>query len=265
MRTEYDPWAVYYDWLHQGLPGELEFYVRTARESPGTVLELGVGTGRVAIAAAAAGAHLLGLDISEGMLAICGEKLRLNQPLSGGIYLVRGDMRRFAFRARFHTIIMPYRTFMHLLTVEEQRACLGCVREHLAPEGRFVFNLWAAHPASVRTLHASSSRRFKLVGKHPIPEEGILLRHYYRAGCDRQQRIIAEQHRVEEVALRGNVNYRVDLEMRRTWFAPEEIETLLRGAGLIPDQRWGGFEGEPLTPESREMVWVARRNESGGK
>ena len=81
--AEFDAWAEYYDIIHQGLSGEAEFYVGQAVRIGGRTLELGCGTGRIAIPMAMSGVAVTGLDRSDAMLAICREKLSAAGPLSG--------------------------------------------------------------------------------------------------------------------------------------------------------------------------------------
>lgn len=73
--TEFDRWAPYYDLIHNGLPGEAQYYLSEALRSGGEVLELGCGTGRVCILTVFSGLRVTGLDISPRMLVLCREKL----------------------------------------------------------------------------------------------------------------------------------------------------------------------------------------------
>ena len=122
---------------------DVPFYVEAARESGGPVLELGCGTGRILIPTARAGVEIVGLDVSAHMLGVCRARLA-EEParVSSLATLTRGDMRDFRIGRLFRLITMPFRSFQHLLTVEEQLACLGCIRRHLAPDGRLVFDVF---------------------------------------------------------------------------------------------------------------------------
>ena len=73
--ADFDVWAAYYDLVHKGLPGEAEFYLGQAVKRGGPVLEVGCGTGRIAISMAMSGLDVTGIDNSAGMLALCREKM----------------------------------------------------------------------------------------------------------------------------------------------------------------------------------------------
>ena len=139
----FDGWAEYYDLIHQGLPGEAEFYVGNAMRQGGRTLELGCGTGRLAIPMAMSGVDVVGLDNSKAMLDCCREKLAEIGDTPGRLDLVQGDMRAFAFAGCFELAVIAYRTFMHLLTNEERRACLSAVHRHLAAGGVLMMNYWS--------------------------------------------------------------------------------------------------------------------------
>jgi ubiquinone/menaquinone biosynthesis C-methylase UbiE len=107
MSDFYEYVADHYDILTSGLEGDLDFYVGLAREAEPPVLELGCGTGRVAIPIARAGVQIVGLDSSPPMLAKAQER-------SNGLTNVRwveGDMREFDLPDRFGLVIIPYRAF----------------------------------------------------------------------------------------------------------------------------------------------------------
>ena len=127
---------------HQGRP-DVGFYTQLAGESSGTVLELGSGTGRVLIPIAQSGKAVYGLEESEHMLSKCQEILDGGpQEVRDNIRLVQGRMQCFDLEARFSLVICPFNSFLHLLSVEEQLSCLICVHHHLAPDGRFVFDVF---------------------------------------------------------------------------------------------------------------------------
>lgn len=135
---DYGSVALLYDYhVTQTMRGDLDFYLQEALAAAGPVLELGCGTGRILAPLARAGVDITGLDSSEGMLARCREAVG-NRP----VLLVLGDMRDFSLERRFQLVTIPFRAFQHLLTVEDQLACLGCVHRHLLPGGRVILDLY---------------------------------------------------------------------------------------------------------------------------
>jgi len=122
------------------MDGDVAFYLAQARRTRGPILELACGTGRIAIPLARAGFEVTGLDRAPAMLAIARGKLRA-EPVPG-LRFVRGNMTRFSLPQRFGLVLVAFRSFQHLLTVREQRACLEHVRRHLSPKGRLIVNLF---------------------------------------------------------------------------------------------------------------------------
>ncbi len=251
--AEFDSWAFCYDVLHPGLPGEAEFYVATAAGRGGDTLELGCGTGRIAIAMAMSGVRVTGLDLSGEMLAVCAEKLAAVGPVSGSLNLVRGDMRRFRLDRRFPLIVMPYRTLMHCLTPAEIRDCLGCVREHLAPGGEFILNVWAARPAAL-ARHGVEPGAFVLDGRHPLPGRRVL-EHWIQVWRDGRKRLLHERHRVFEIGPRGGIYHQAEMALTRRWITRGEMARLTKESGFRVNAVLGNFFGAPYQSGSDEMIW----------
>lgn len=122
---------------------DVSFYVELAARAEGPVLELGSGTGRILIPTARAGVPISGLDVAEAMLDVCRRRLAEEPPeVRERVTLVHGDMRNFDLGQRFALITMPFRSFQHLITVQEQLDCLRSVHRHLAEGGRVVLDLF---------------------------------------------------------------------------------------------------------------------------
>jgi SAM-dependent methyltransferase len=118
------------------------------------ILELGSGTGRVLLPLARAGYEVTGLDLSRQMLGHCRAKLAAEPPdVRARVRLVAGDMTSFDLGRHFGAIICPFGGFQHLLTVDEQLACLDRCRTHLTPRGRLVLDLPNPDPAPPSHAH----------------------------------------------------------------------------------------------------------------
>lgn len=132
----------YYDATF-GISGEAEvrWYLDKARTFGGPVLDLACGTGRLAILLARNAFDVTAVDRSAGMLDQLHAKLLAEPPeIQKRIRIHQQEMSDFSVGRKFNTIICCD-AFFHNLTVENQMKCLGRVAEHLAPTGRFVFNL----------------------------------------------------------------------------------------------------------------------------
>ena len=122
---------------------DVAFFVNEAVNAGSPVLEIGCGTGRVLIPVARTGIEVVGLDLSAVMLAICRDQLaRETDSVNARVRLVEGDMRSFAIDQRFTLATIPFRPFQHLLTVEDQLACLTSTRRHLVDGGRLILDLF---------------------------------------------------------------------------------------------------------------------------
>jgi SAM-dependent methyltransferase len=141
---EYDEFAEYYDHV---LPyrnrDDVGFFVDLARAARGPVLEVACGTGRVLLPCARAGAQVVGLDLSAGMLDVCRQRLaREPADVRARVELYQADMRTFDLGRQFDLITTPFRGFQHLLAVGDQQLALRAIRRHLADGGRFVLDLF---------------------------------------------------------------------------------------------------------------------------
>lgn len=122
---------------------DIDFYVEAAQAVGGRVLEVGCGTGRVLLPTARAGVEIVGIDRSPHMLAVCRQRLGAEPTeVQDRVELIEADMRHFDLGREFDLITIPFRPFQHLTTAEDQFACLQSIHRHLAPEGRFILDVF---------------------------------------------------------------------------------------------------------------------------
>src|SRR6266536_296324 len=137
--SEYDSLSSIYEAYFTGLEGDVDFFLNEAQKSRGRVLELGCGSGRITVPMARMGMRITGLDVSAAML----EQARLQLPsldptVRRRIRLLRADMRNFQSSQSFSFVFAPYRSFMHLLTPQDQVQALLNVHGHMTRRGRLV-------------------------------------------------------------------------------------------------------------------------------
>jgi len=254
--AEFDLWAEYYDVIHNGLPGEAEFYVGQAVRIGGETLELGCGTGRIAIPMAMSGVRVTGLDNSKAMLDVCREKANEVGSVPGSLHLVQADMRDFALDREYDFVAMAYRTFMHLMSQDEQRRCLVNVRRHLAADGVFILNLWAPRPSSVALLAGNGSGGLRFAGEHPLRNDDLRLVHYCGSRVNEYLQELSEEHVLHVVDAQGKVRRSQVLSLVRTWLTVREMDNLVRLSGFEIRALFGDFDCGPFTQHSTEMIWV---------
>ena len=130
-----------YDWLYQDELDDIPMYIKLS-EGYNTVLECGIGSGRIAIPMAKAGRRVYGIDNSQSMLDMLDEKLsRSSREIREAIIPCNANMTNFDLNLKFSFIYVPFSTFNYLLSIDEQKACLRAVRNHLEPGGTLVLEL----------------------------------------------------------------------------------------------------------------------------
>ena len=220
-----EQFAVAYDRWAADMTEDVPFYVALAREADGPVVELAVGTGRVAIPVAqATGRTVIGIDSSPAML----EQARA----AGGdvLDLRLADMRELELEEPAALVYCPYRALLHLPTWADRRLVFERVAASLSPGGRFAWNAFAFD-------HAIAARLDGMRQEEPVP------------------------HTLRYAVGDGRIDIVLDLgETSSLWWATKnEWLGLLDVAGLETEALYGWFDRRPFDDESREFVWVARK------
>ena len=166
--------------------------------------------------------------------------------------LVHAPMQRFDLPGeRFGLVFAAFRVFQHLYTVEDQLQCLACVRRHLAPGGRFAFDVFAPRLARMALLeepeavdlrfeqHGESIARYATVTREPVSQ---ILGVHFRYERSRDGRVVGN----DEAAFR----------MR--WFWRFELEHLLARAGFADVAIYGDFDKRPVASDTPAFIAVAR-------
>ena len=237
---------------------DVAFYVDAARESRGPVLELGCGTGRVLIPTARAGIEIMGLDASEGMLDACRRRLRDEPPdVQRRASLQRGDMRDFELGRTFRLVTIPFRPFQHLVTVQEQLACLAAVRRHLEPDGRLVFDVF--NPSIHRLAKPADGAEADEEPPFTLPDGRVVIRQHRILERDLIKQINTSElvyHVTHPDGHRERLVHR--LQMRCIFRF--EAEHLLARAGFGLDHVYADFDRSPYGSQyPGELIFVARR------
>jgi SAM-dependent methyltransferase len=236
---------------------DVPFYVRAAREAAGPVLELGCGTGRILLPMARAGATVVGIDGSRAMLARCRERLAAEPAdVAARVRIEHADARDFALDATFALVVAPFRILQHVVTIEEQLRCIDCVARHLAPGGRFVFDVF--NP-SMTILASDRSEEREDTPEQRLPD-GRTVRRAVRIPRVRWTEQVSDTELVYYVAERpGATPERHVQAFPMRWYLRAELVHLLARGGLRVDAVYGGFDESPLVDGAMEQVVVATR------
>ena len=240
------------------LQNDVDWYCRKAEQSGGPVLELGAGTGRVALAIAAAGVAIHALDSDASMLERLRSKLSLAPAdVQARTSVVSGDMRTFELAERFALIICPFRTFLHNVTEADQLACLARVRHHLRPSGRFAFNVF--HPSlEYMAQHTGAlAGAWRWVGTFPRADGGSVVRSDANR-YDTVHQLVNSQHRYEEYGSDGTLTATSLHQLQLAYLYPPDLQRLLKAAGFQSVHIAGGFDGRPFENDTDELVVEAR-------
>ena len=238
--SAYDAIAELYDPWSRSVVEDVSFYVELAREAGGAVVELGVGTGRIAIPTAAEGIAVIGVDSSEGMLRVCRDRAEL-AGVSELLDLRLGDLREPPVQERVRLVTCPFRSLLHLATDDDRLRGLAAARELLLPGGRLAFDVFEPDAEDIAQTHG------RWIEREPAIFE--------RADWDTEARTLT-------LGVRGPTG---GATMTLAWLSPAEWRRLLERAGFEVEALYGWFDRRPYTG-GEDSVWIARRpQETGGR
>lgn len=230
----YDPWSV-------SVVEDVAFYVEEAVRATGgatgpgsaAIVELGVGTGRIAVPTAQAGVRVIGVDASAGMLEVAREAAR-----TAGVEALcdfrLGDMREPPVTERVPLVTIPFRALLHMETEADRRRALGAARSLLLRGGRLVFDVFAPGEEDIAETHGEWLER----------EPGI----FERADWDTGSRTLT-------LGVRGPAG---ETTMTLAWISVVEWAVLLDDCGYDVVERYGWFDRRPWAG-GEDSVWVAER------
>ena len=237
---------------------DVDFFIAAARESQGPVLELGCGSGRVLIPTARAGIEIAGLDASPSMLGICRRLLEAEPAeVRARVALTEGDMRSFDLGRTFGLVTLPFRPFQHLVTVEEQLACLASIRRHLSPGGRLILDLFnPSLEALVQPVGVESAPE----AEFSMPDGRRVVRRFRIVSRDRAEQTTQIELIYDITHPDGRAERLLHAFPMRYLFR-FEVEHLLVRAGFVVEQLYSGYDKSPFgSSYPGELIAVARRS-----
>jgi len=258
MAVEYDTFAEIYDVWVQGAPvteRDLPYYVEEYIKTEGPVVELGVGTGRIAIEAARQGKAIIGVDSSEEMLARCRERAEEAGALPL-LHLIQADFRDFVLPQPAALIAIPFHTIGHLVSLEDKRNALRHIYGQLAPGGRFLFAHFVFNDELARRVNGMAQLHTEYTDPN-THRDGLLwacARYDFNA---QTIRLITWTDELDEWGIVLRRKYR---RLRLSWIEPGQARDLLEEAGFQIEALYGDFDRRPFDASSPEQVWVARKS-----
>jgi Methyltransferase domain len=229
----YDAIAGLYDDWSRSVREDVAFYVEEARRSGGPVVELGVGTGRIAVPIARAGIDVIGIDSSEGMLAVAG-RAAAETGVEERIDLRAGDLLEPPVEGPVPLVICPFRSLLHMQDDAERTRALTAVHGLLSAAGRFVFDVFTPAQDDIDETHGRWLER----------EPGI----FERADWDTAARTLT-------LSVKGPSG---GTTMALAWLSAVEWRMLLQRSGFEIEACYGWFDRRPYAG-GEDSIWIARR------
>ena len=231
--TPYDEIAALYDAWSRGVNEDVPFYVEEARQTGGPVVELGVGTGRIAVPIAAAGIEVIGVDSSAAMLAVCRARAEA-AGVGDRLDLRLGDLRDPSAEGPVPLVICPFRSYLHLRTDSDRRRAFTAAWNLLVPGGKLVFDVFTPAPDDIAETHGRWLER----------EPGIFERAEWDTGA-----------RTLRLTVKGKA---AEATMSLSWLSPVEWRMLLEESGFEVEECYGWFDRTPFRG-GEDSIWLARR------
>jgi SAM-dependent methyltransferase len=232
--TLYDRIASIYDPWSRSVTEDVDFYVEQALAAGGPVVELAVGTGRIAVPIALAGVEVIGVDSSPAMLEVAraaADELGVSERVD----LRVGDLREPPVLERVPLVICPFRSLLHMETEHEKLRALRAARKLLEPGGSFVFDVFSPSPEDIEETDGRWIER----------EPGI----FERADWDEAARTLSLSVRSDDGAA---------TTFGLHWLSVAEWLRLLDEAELDVEELYGWFDRRPHDGDE-DMVFVTRR------
>jgi SAM-dependent methyltransferase len=227
-----DVYDSFYEMFRTDAPAAVEFLAPLAKGR--RVLELGIGTGRIALPLAERGIRMHGVDASPAML----EKLR-SKPGGAEIPVEMGNFANLKIGGRFSLIYVVFNTFFALLSQDDQVRCFTRVAKRLTPDGAFVIE--AFMPDLARFDHGQRTATTLMSDQRTILEIS-------------QLDAAAQKVRAQHLIIDDSGVHRYPVELRFAY--PPELDLMARIAGMRLRERWGGWDRRPFTSQCDSHISV---------
>lgn len=235
----------HYDAFNLPYQDDFKFYLAEARKARGPVLELACGTGRLTIPLRKKGVDITGLDLAAPML----EQARSKAAAAGvKINFLRGDARKFRLGKKFKLIFMAFNSMQHLGKAEDLKGLFASAAAHLAPGGRFIFDIFNPDPMYL----IRDTEELLPVAYYDDPAGGgkVLVNESYSYDKAAQVSRLTWHYRSEKTGktLKKSLNLRC--------FFPQELLALVQYNGFRVQSRYGDFLRKPFTGSSRKQIVI---------
>lgn len=231
------------------------FYVELYTAAAGPVVELGVGDGRIAVAAAERGRAMTGVDLSPAMLRLCRERAA-RAGVTDRLTLIEADFRSFTLPEPAGLIALPYHSLGHLTARADKGDALRHIHGQLRPGGRFVFDDFVMTPARLEQM-----RRVQLRAEY-VSAAGHDTLLWVTSLVDepaQTMRVVTWEDTLDGDGVMTGRRYRT---LSLSWLTPDQARQLLTEAGFVIEACFGAFDGTPFDAATAdEQIWIARKDQ----
>ncbi len=243
LPLSHERYCQFYDMEMAEFHADLPFYQERIKV-PGSILELGCGSGRLCRQLAASGAHITGIDLSLSMLRLA--KLKAMPNIS---YLCM-DMTALALSRKFDTVIIPYHTLNLLVSGERIRKCLQQIKTVLKEDGQLLLQLFIPD-RQLLELGSKKLFQFQILEQ---PGGGKVIKEIRRGYAD-EQLILEERYRVRPQQ-EGEANEDLSHTLHLAAFSVDKWQRLLHDSGFRVHQQLSGYDLAPFTPGSDTCLFI---------
>jgi ubiquinone/menaquinone biosynthesis C-methylase UbiE len=249
--SAYDGVARFYDLTYSDSNDDLGLYQGFAERCGSPILEVGCGTGRVALPLAEAGYRVTGVDLSPAMLAIARQKAD-TMKLGGRLALVEADARQLSLPERYSLAVIASNSFGLFLTYADQSGVLQSIRKILKPRGLLVFDIFNPDLAMLSSDNGQLFHDFTRTD----PATGATVLKMHSRRVDLGEQLIEVMFIYDEMAPDGTVKRTLFPFDTRYFFLPE-MELLLKDSGYSLEAVYGSYDLDTYCSESDRMIIVA--------
>jgi hypothetical protein len=244
-----------YDWFYTEQVEDIPMYLSLA-EGHSEVLECGIGSGRIAIPFAQSGKVVYGIDNSAAMLRRLESNLsHFPKTVQENIHAYEADMRGFDLGRRFSFVLVPFSTFNYLLSIEDQKASLRAIRDHLIEQGTLVLELLSF---SLFPHWLDNDTAIRKVVKRIDPNTGGAIEMWRAIRFDSATQIVEQDRHFRFYSADGVFDSEVIVLWRNRFFFMGEMQLLLETAGFEIANIYGDCSFGPYRHESEFAVVVAK-------
>jgi SAM-dependent methyltransferase len=245
--NNYDTVADLYD-IYVPVTFDVDFFLKETQKISGEVLELMSGTGRVSIPLLESGVKLTCVDLSTESNTILKEKLQ-RMGLKADVYTM--DVCELELSKKFDMVIIPFHSFAHITSPDDQRKALAKIRQHLVPGGTFICTL-----GNPKVRQQAVTGQLRLLRTYSLPDSGKLFLWVLENNDDDDEQVVEAKQFYEEYDANGVLRSKRLLELHFRLSNKDEFEELITAAGFKIKAFYGDYAWSEFNDESPFMIWM---------